>query len=120
MRLRVSGFHVANVDDKLIELYRKFFPTDISSEQLVKQIIEKYLLFSSLCSEKSVEEAKELALNLYFDDIGSWVEHWIRTRLFDMLPICRNCMCKNEADFCPIPNVFVNPNFKACGSFKLK
>lgn len=119
MRLRVNGVHVANVEDQLIELYKKYFPAEITNEQLVKQIIEKDLLFSNLNNEKSINEAKELASNLFFDDIGSWVEHWIRTRIFDKLPICRNCPCKDERDFCPIQNIFVNPNFKACGSFKL-
>lgn len=119
MRLRVGGLHVANVNDQLLELYKQFFPTSNSDDQIVKHIIEKELLCSEICGEEQIKSAKELASNLFFDDIGSWVEYWIRSRLFDKLSICRNCKIKSDEDYCPIQNVFVNPNFKACGSFKL-
>lgn len=117
MRLRVNGIQVASVNDQLLELYKKYLSTDETNEQLVKRIIESNLLFSSLDSEKNIMEAKNLASNLYYNNIGCWVEDWIRKTIFEKLPICKNCHYKEANDYCPLLNVFVNPYFKSCDNF---
>lgn len=119
VRLKIDDMNVANVEERIVDLYMSFNPAlkETSKRAVIRSIIEKELLYKPIESKKDIEEAKELAGNAYYKDVGDWVEGWIRDKVKDKLPICRNCPYRQDNDYCPTLNAFINPNFKACTNF---
>lgn len=119
VRLKIDDMNVANVEERIIDLYIQYNPAlkDTSKRAVVRSIIESELLCRPIESKKDIEEAKALADNAYYKDLGDWVEGWIRDKVKDKLPICRNCTCLQENSYCPVLGAFINPNSKSCTNF---
>ncbi len=118
IRLRINGMNVANVNEQLLEFYKQHTVSykDTPLPAIIRSIIETNLLYCPIECEKDITEAKNLAANSFYRSIGEWVDGWIREQIQEILPLCRNCSYRGENDFCPILNVFINPNSKSCSN----
>ena len=80
---------------------------------IVKDVIEKHLIFRPVASDDDIRDAISIEKDLGFDDISDWVSYTLRKLTEPYLPSCDNCNYLQDDYFCPKLGYKVNPNF--CG-----
>lgn len=123
MRIRLLNQQVAQILSETFALYIKYcVPADENGDrpgnnEIVKKIIEKNLLLTEITSEKDLDNAKKLAKNLLYANLGEWVESYMRQELRPYLSLCGNCIYLQENNYCPVMDCIVNPNLTCCDGF---
>ncbi len=96
MRIRFRGVSVGQIDDVLIEEYRKIRPFKRLID-IADVIISEEILNYKVQSTKDVLLAEKYVKNLHYRNIGEFLTDYMRNACMDNFQICRNCSrkCRN-------------------------
>ena len=114
MRYRKFGLQYATVNDELLSEYKKRFPQMKADVHIITYLIESRLIFRPVQNVDDMEEAKKYVQNMFYSDLGEWVNSQLREDIIRDISICKNCAALGANSFCPILGAFVNPYQKGC------
>ena len=114
MRFRKFGIHYGTLNDGLLAKYKNVYPQMKSDAGIACYLIESRLIFRTIETFEDMEAAKEYAHNLFYSDLGEWINAQLRADIINKISICKNCPLIEKNNFCPILGSFVNPNQTGC------
>ncbi len=90
LRIRMRGVTVGQVDDVLVEEYRKIRPFKRLVD-IADVIISEEILHYKLQSSEDILLAEKYVQNLRYRNIGEFITDYMRSSCMDYFQICRNC-----------------------------
>ena len=116
-RIRIKGKSIGQIDEDLLRLYMKKFPKQKLTSQM-EQLIETQILNRPVDSIEDLDLAEKYVNNLYYRNIGEFLDAYIKDQVYYELPICENCTHYNR--FCIKKKEYVHRLEKACENYELK
>lgn len=108
VRIRICGYSVGQVDDVLVEEFRKVRPFR-KLVNIANVIISEEILKHNITSIDDVKQAEAYVQNLHYRNLGEYLTDYMRNACIDNFQICRNC-----ADKC---SMMRNPLQAGCDRF---
>lgn len=116
-RIRIKGKSIGQIDEDLLRLYMKKYPQLKVTTQM-EQLIETQILHRPVKSIEDLDLAEQYVKNLYYRNIGEFLDAYIKDQVYYELPICENCTHYNR--FCDKKKNYVHRLEKACEKYELK
>lgn len=89
-RLRYKGYSIGQINPGLWELYKGNIPYS-KDTTIIQRIIEDEILGHECKTLDDVILAEKLVRNMYYSNIGEFIECYIRNKLSGSISVCKNC-----------------------------
>lgn len=93
IRIRMRGVNIGQVDDVLIEEYRKIAPFN-KLVNAADKIISENILHHDITSSDDLLLAEKYVLNLHYRNLGEYITDYMRNSCMENFQICMNCRNK--------------------------
>lgn len=93
VRVRLYNISAGQIDDVLIEEYRKVHPFN-RLVNVANAIISQNILHYNIKSAEDVLLAEQYVKNLRYRNLGEYLTDYMRNAVMNDLKICRNCQAK--------------------------